>query len=120
MMRAEEIVAGQLAAYNDRDLEAFLAYWGAKAQIFHWPDTLAADGLDAIRSAHAARFAEPYLHAALLSRVAVDDLVVDREVVTRTESDRAAIVDVIAIYEVTDQRIQRAWFKSSTGGNPQE
>ena len=113
MLTAEDVIAAQLQAYNDRDLELFVSYWAPDAQIYRWPDTLVAGTIEAIREAHARRFAEPYLHASLSSRMVIDDLVVDLEVITRTEHDRPKVVDVVAIYQVRAGLIWRAWFKQS-------
>jgi len=108
---AEDIVGRQLDAYNAKDLDAFMACWADDARIWAWPDTLLADGADAIRERHRTRFLEPDLHAALSSRVSVDGLVVDREVVTRNFADGPADVDVIGIYDVRDGLIRQVWFK---------
>jgi len=108
---AEKVIAAQLKAYNDRDLEQFVSHWAPDAKIYSWPDGLVAEGLDEIAQAHAERFAQPHLHAVLLSRLAIDDLVIDRELVTRTEHDQPKVVQVIAIYEIKGGLIQRAWFK---------
>ena len=39
------------------------------------------------------------------------ELVVDQEIVTRNFPDGVGEVDVVAIYEVRDGKIIRAWFK---------
>ena len=61
-----------------------------------------------------ARFAETGLNARLIARFSVDNLVVDREIVTRHFPEGRGQVDVIAIHEVTDGKISRAWFKQGT------
>ena len=110
-MSAAEIVGRQLDAYNGRDLDAFMACWAADARILAWPGTLLAEGAETIRERHGRRFAEPHLHACLLSRIAIGELVVDHERVTRDHHGRAIEVEVIAIYEVRDGLIRTAWFK---------
>ena len=57
------------------------------------------------------RFKEPNLFGRLLSRVAVDNIVVDHESVTRSFPDGPGTVEVIAIYEVVEGKIVNAWFK---------
>ena len=54
---------------------------------------------------------EPNLFGQLISRMNVGNLVVDREVVTRTFPEGPGRVDVIAIYEVDGEKITKAWFK---------
>ena len=44
----------------------------------------------------------------------VGNLVVDREIVTRNFPEGLGRVDVIAIYEVADGKIAKAWFKTGT------
>jgi hypothetical protein len=106
----ETVVQAQLDAYNAKDIEAFMRCWAEDAQMLAHPDTLLADGAAAIRARHLTRFQEPNLFGRLISRMAVGDTVVDREIVTRTFPEGPGRVDVIAIYRVTDGRISRAWF----------
>lgn len=107
---AEAVVARQLDAYNARDIEAFMRCWADDAQYFQHPSTLLASGAAAIRQRHVARFCEPNLHGALLHRMSVGDIVVDRERVTRTFPEGPGAVDVIAIYQVENGLIAKAWF----------
>ena len=104
-------VRQQLAAYNARDIEAFMQWWAEDCQYYAFPDQLLAHGAAAIRERHVARFREPNLHGRLLSRFRVGNVVVDHEVVTRTFPEGPGEVDVIAIYEVERGRIAKAWFR---------
>ena len=58
------------------------------------------------------RFREPDLFGKLIHRMNVGNLVVDREVVTRNFPEGLGRVDVMAIYEVADGKIAKAWFKT--------
>jgi len=106
-----EVVRGQLEAYNAKDIDAFMGFWAEDAQFFAFPSDLLAQGTAQIRERHVIRFQEPNLFGQLISRTSVGNLVVDREVVTRTFPDGPGQVDVIAIYEVVDGKIAKAWFK---------
>ncbi|MGO4388117.1 nuclear transport factor 2 family protein [Microvirga sp. 2YAF29] len=106
-----EIVGRQLDAYNARDIDAFMACWAEDAQFLAFPDTLLAQGAQQIRERHVSRFQEPNLHGKLISRMAVGNMVVDQEIVTRTFPEGTGTVEVIAIYEVEDGLIRKAWFK---------
>ncbi|MCG7394321.1 nuclear transport factor 2 family protein [Microvirga sp. ACRRW] len=108
---SSKVVERQLDAYNARDIDAFMACWAEDAQVFAFPDTLLAEGAQSIRERHIARFQEPNLHGKLISRMAVGTMVVDQEVVTRTFPEGSGTVEVIAIYEVEDGLIRKAWFK---------
>lgn len=111
---AELPVQRQLEAYNARDIDAFMHWWAEDCSYYAFPDTLLAQGAEAIRQRHVERFTEPNLFGTLVSRMSVGNVVVDREVVTRTFPEGPGEVDVIAIYEVQGGKIARAWFKSGT------
>ncbi len=106
----EIIIQRQLDAYNARDIDAFMACWALDAKVYAHPDTLLADGAAAIRARHEVRFREPNLFGRLIQRMSTGNTVVDREVVTRTFPEGPGQVDVIAIYELADEKITRAWF----------
>ena len=107
----EGVVQAQLDAYNARDIDAFMQWWSDDCQYYAFPDTLLASGGAAVRARHIARFKEPNLFGTLISRVAVGSLVVDREIVSRGFPDGPGEIDVIAIYEVENGKIAKAWFK---------
>lgn len=104
-------VRQQLEAYNARDIDAFMRWWAEDCQYYAFPDQLLAEGAAAVRARHVARFQEPDLHGRLLSRFHVGNVVVDHEVVTRTFREGPGEVDVVAIYEVADGTIAKAWFR---------
>lgn len=108
----EAVVQRQLDAYNAKDLDAFMACWAADAKIYAHPDTLLAEGAAAIRARHELRFREPNLFGRLIQRMSVGNTVVDREVVTRTFPEGPGRLDVLAIYELAERKITRAWFVS--------
>jgi hypothetical protein len=108
---AEDIVRRQLDAYNARNVDAFMANWAEDAQYFQFPSTLLASGAAAIRERHVTRFKEENLFGRLLKRMVMGNLVIDQETVTRTFPDGPGKVDVIAIYEVENGKIAKAWFK---------
>ncbi len=107
----EAIVQAQLDAYNARDIDAFMRYWADDAQYFEFPNTLLASGAAQIRERHRARFQEPNLFGRLINRMVLGNCVVDHEHVTRTFPEGPGHVSVIAIYEVLDGKIAKAWFK---------
>lgn len=102
------IVQRQLDAYNARDLDALLATYAPDARQFAHPATLLAVGAADMRERMAQRFAEPNLHARLLQRVVIGNIVIDHEEVTRTFPEGAGRVDMVVIYEVVDGKIQSA------------
>lgn len=101
----------QLEAYNARDIDAFMQWWADDCEYYAFPSTLLARGAALIRDRHVARFREPDLFGKLLTRVVVDNVVVDHETVQRNFPEGRGEVDVICIYEVVEGKIARAWFK---------
>ncbi|SAL38064.1 SnoaL-like domain protein [Caballeronia udeis] len=104
-------VQKQLEAYNARDIEAFMQWWAHDCEYYEFPSRLLASGAIEIRERHVARFSEANLSGKLITRISVGNMVVDQEVVTRTFPDGPGEIDVIAIYEVENGKIAKAWFK---------
>lgn len=103
------VVQRQLDAYNARDLDALLAVYAPDAALYQHPDTLLARGTAALRERFAPRLAEPNLHARLLHRTVLGDLVVDTETVTRTFPAGPGELDCVMIYRVAGDHIAQAW-----------
>ena len=59
------------------------------------------------------RLQEPNLHARLLQRVVMGNIVIDHERVTRTFPEGPGSIDLVAIYEVADGRIVSASVQAS-------
>jgi hypothetical protein len=109
-VEAESVVQQQFEAYNARDLEAWLATYKDDAEQYLLHGGLLASGHDAIRKRMADRFNDTALHAELVSRTVMDNVVVDHEFVTRTFPDGLTTVEMICIYEVQAGLIIRATF----------
>ena len=103
------VVQRQLDAFNARDINALLATYAEDAQMFEHPSKLLASGSKALRERFTARFQEPNLQAALLSRIVMDNFVVDHEEVARTFPEGAGKIRLLMLYEVQSGRISRAW-----------
>ena len=104
-------VQKQLEAYNARDIDAFMEWWADDCQCFLFPDQPLARGTVEIRARYVARFEEPNLHAEILARMIVGNLVIDHEHITRTFPNGPGEIDTIAMYEIDDGKIVKAWFK---------
>lgn len=104
------VVQRQLDAYNAHDIDALLATYAEDAEQFAHPDQLIARGHDQLRERFTARFAEPNLHAQLVNRIVMGNTVIDHEIVTRTFPDGPGTLELVAIYEVQDGKIAKAWF----------
>lgn len=104
-------VERQLDAYNARDIDAFMLWWADDCQYYAFPNTLLASSAAEIRARHVERFREPDLYGKLIQRACVGNLVMDHEVVTRNFPQGKGEVDVICLYEVSEGKIAKAWFK---------
>ena len=102
------VVQRQLDAYNARDIDALLATYAADARQYEHPGKLLASGADEIRPRLALRFQETNLHARLLQRVVMGNIVIDHELVTRTFPEGTGTVEMVAIYEVVGGKIASA------------
>ncbi|MDQ2148956.1 nuclear transport factor 2 family protein [Alcaligenaceae bacterium C4P045] len=104
------VVQKQLDAYNAKDLETLLQTYAPDAEQYALHGELLARGHETLRTRFAARLAEPDLHARLLSRTVMENVVSDFEVVTRNFPEGRGTVEMLCVYEVIDGRIQRASF----------
>ncbi|MGY3717624.1 nuclear transport factor 2 family protein [Sutcliffiella cohnii] len=100
----------QLDAYNNQDIEAFLAVYSDDVEILVFPSNeLQYKGIELMRERYSNLFKEnPNQHAALLSRMTKNNIVIDHEHVTGRANGRE--VFAIAMYEVTDGKISKVWF----------
>jgi hypothetical protein len=104
--RPEAVVQRQLDAYNTRDLDALLATYAPDARQYELPAKLLASGSEEIRARLAPRLQEPNLHAHLIQRTVMGNIVIDYETVSRNFPEGPGKVDLVAIYDVVDGKIQ--------------
>jgi putative hydrolase of HD superfamily len=104
------VVQAQLDAYNAKDIEALLETYASNAEQYALHGERLAQGHEQMRSRFLARFAEPDLHAQLLSRVHMHNVVVDHELITRNFPEGPGTVEMLCVYEVLNGRIQKASF----------
>jgi uncharacterized protein (TIGR02246 family) len=105
-----EVVQAQLEAYNQRDLEAWLNTYSPDAEQYLLHAGELAKGRDAIRKRMEDRFKDAKLHAKLIHRTTMENVVVDHELVTRTFPDGQGTVEMICVYEVEAGKIKKATF----------
>lgn len=114
MTHPAAVVQAQLDAYNAKDIDALMATYAPDAQQFTLHGALLAEGIESIRPRYVARFAEPDLHARLITRSVVGNVVTDVEVVTRNFPEGLGMVEMLCIDEVAEGRIARASFATGT------
>ncbi len=106
----EAVVQRQLDAYNALDLDAWLGTYAEDAQQFEHPAKLVASGHAEMRARTSPRFTEPNLHARLISRSVMGNVVIDHEEVTRTFPEGPGRIELVCIYQVHDGKIRTGSF----------
>ena len=103
-----ELVEHQLAAYNARDLEAFLAVFSDDIEVTRLPGTVPAiSGKAAFGKFYAEnRFSLPALHAEIVGRLVMGNKIVDHERITGIGPEP---MEIIVVYAVEDGLIRRMW-----------
>lgn len=104
----EALAQRQLAAYNARDIEAFLAPYSEDVEVYDYPGRLLYTGKARMRERYAGLFAaSPALHCDLVARMVLGNVVIDHE---HLSGHRDGVSKAIAIYTVRDGRIARVEF----------
>ena len=100
----------QLDVYNSRNLEALLETYSQDTEQFLPYAGPLAKGRDTIRTRMQERFSEPSVHAELLHRTCMANVVIDHEAVTRAFPNGLAAVVMLCIYEVHAGKIVKTAF----------
>lgn len=104
------VIQAQLDAFNARDIDGLMATYAPDAEQYQLHGSLLARGHEQMRARYLARFDEPDLHARLLSRTVMDNVVVDFEIITRNFPNGVGTLEMMCIYEVADRLIRKASF----------
>ena len=106
------MVARQTEAYNARDLQRFVAMYSEAVTIFRTPHAAPSlVGKAQLAAFYAAeRFNKPGLRAEILNRMVLGDKVIEHE---RVWGIGDAPLEVVVIYKVVGEKIERVWFVTS-------
>jgi len=103
-----ELVQGQLEAYNARDLERFCSYFSADVRVYDAQTReLLFEGMTAFRERYTQTFANEQLHCHLVNRIVHNHVVIDQELVTGMQEEP---VHAVAIYHTQDGWISEVLF----------
>lgn len=103
----EGIVQQQLDAYNNRDIDGFMATYASELRLMLYPETLIYDKRSMMRGSYSQFFEyTPDLHAEIKNRIVIGNKVIDEEYVTMNGENFTAI----AIYEVENGLISKVTF----------
>ena len=114
MSTPDQVVQRQLDAYNAKDLDAWLATYASTAEQFLLHGERLARGRGELRARMQIRFTEPNLHAKLLTRITMGNVVVDHERITRNFPEGLGHVEMLCVYEVVGEVISKATFSLGT------
>jgi len=110
MTAPRETIDRQIAAYNRRDLEEFVACYALGATIVQPDGSLLASGHDEIRTRYGELFGlSPDLRAEIRNRIEVGSVVIDEELVTGfCLPGMPSEIHAAVVYRVADDLIQEA------------
>ncbi len=103
------LVQAQLEAYNQRDLEKFLEPYSDSIRIYNFPNDLRSTTKEALRKPYGGLFENMTdLYCELVNRTAIDNVVIDHELVTFMKGRPQ--IEVFAIYHIRHGKIQEVHF----------
>ena len=110
-MSVVEVIQRQVDAYNNRDLDGFLAEFSDAVKTFRMPsaEPAIAGKAQLAEFYTTQRFNLPGLRAEILGRIVLGNKVIDHERVWGLRSDP---VEVVAVYQVVRGLIECVWFFS--------
>jgi hypothetical protein len=110
METAHEVIDQQIAAYNCRDIDAFVACYADSANVVRPDGLVLASGHDEIRALYGELFEQsPDLHAEISNRIEVGAVVIDEERVTGfVLPGMPSEIHAAMVYRVADGLIQDA------------
>jgi imidazolonepropionase-like amidohydrolase len=104
----ELLVQQQLAAYNARNTEAFLAPYSDSVELYDYPGKLMAKGKEQMRKEYSQMFAQvKQLHCELVNRMVQGNIVIDHESVSGFGPKP---LRAIAVYTIVKGKIQKVEF----------
>ena len=104
-------VRNQLEAYNNRDIDAFIACYAEDCVVEDGVGNVSMTGTEAMRKSYADMFASsPELHCHLASRTVVGHYILDEERVTGRAGSEDQVRHVVAVYRVENGLIQHVRF----------
>ncbi|MEO9872786.1 nuclear transport factor 2 family protein [Ekhidna sp.] len=104
----EELANAQLEAYNNQDIEAFLAPYSDTVKVYNGTKELLYQGKETMRTQYGSMFERtPDLNCNLLNRIAVNNTVIEHEEVTFGEGKK---IYAMVMYKISANKIQEVYF----------
>lgn len=103
------VVKAQLTAYNNRDLEAFLATLSNEVELYNFPNNLIGKGQELARKIYGDMFKNsPDLHCHIENRTVLGNTIIDHEKITGVKNREA--FEVVTVYKVKGAKIEKVYF----------
>jgi hypothetical protein len=105
---AEQVVQQQLEAYNNRNINTFMATMSTEIVLYNFADgKLLAQGFKDVKAMYSSLFSQsPQLHSELTNRIVLGNQVIDHETITGRMGSSEAI-ELVVIYEVSESKIYK-------------
>lgn len=105
-MNPEQVVQKQLEAYNQRDIEAFMAVIDEEVSFRDYTtNQITLSGYAECKAYYADLFnASPNLHSTILNRTVFENKIIDHESITGRNGQKE-ITELVLIYEVVNEKI---------------
>lgn len=109
VMDPRTVAQGQLDAYNNQDIEAFLSWYTDDVEIYNFPDELIYKGKKKMRARYTNAWKQnPGQRAAVTERIVMGSTVIDKEHVTGRAN--GIEIFVIAVYKTDQGKISKVYF----------
>jgi len=107
----EDTIKREVKAYNDRNLQAFMATYHDEIKIYRFPDKLLYSGKLEMKKYYKELFEKAKnLYAKIVNRMVLGNIIIDHEKVTG--HIKAPELEAILIYQIKDSLIYRVWIIS--------
>lgn len=108
-IKSADIAQGQLEAYNNQNIEAFLSWYSEDVEVYNFPYELVYKGKDKMREKYLTAWRQnPKQQAIVTDRLTIGLTVIDKEHVTGRANGIEA--NVIAIYKIENGKIKQVFF----------
>jgi hypothetical protein len=103
------LVEQQLAAYNTRNIDAFLVPYADSVEFYTFPDQLTLKGKERLRRGYSDFFQKvPDLHCEIKGRLVQGNIVIDKQHLTGVSGKMD--VQAIVVYEIEAEKIKKVYF----------
>jgi hypothetical protein len=109
VLTPEQVVQGQLEAYNLKDLEAFLSFYSDDIRAFNFPEREIFSGKNSMRRGYESFFTEnPGAQCEVQQRMIMGNTIIDHEKISNLA--KGNILEAMVIFKIEKGKINRIYF----------